>query len=146
MYSSTRLTASISILILLSPVLALLPSWKLQQSFRPTIYLTPKSLSKTQRRASVEEEQGSILPKPADVVNDIFPSALSIDLELKEHKPMGCTVEETMDSANDYVFVTKLVPGGFADQAGIQVGDVLVAMNGMFGELTIVLESGVDKM
>jgi hypothetical protein len=146
MYSSTRLTASITILILLCPVLALLP-WKLQQSFRPTIYLTPKSLSKTQRRASVEEEQGSILPKPADVVNDIFPSALSIDLELKEHKPMGCTVEETMDSANDYVFVTKLVPGGFADLAGIQVGDVLVAMSGMFGgELTIVLESGIDKM
>eukprot|EP00980_Cylindrotheca_fusiformis_P027439 scaffold20461_cov117-Cylindrotheca_fusiformis.AAC.2 len=51
-----------------------------------------------------------------------------------------------MDTVNSHVFVSKVVPGGFADQAGIQVGDVLVAMSGMFGEMAIVLESGIDKI
>lgn len=101
----------------------------------------------TQRSVSVEkEEEIESTIAPADVVKDVFPLASSIDLDLTQHKPLGCTVEETMDSASDHVFVTKVVPGGFAEQGGIQVGDVLVAMSGIFGDTTVVLDLGIDRM
>ncbi|CAJ1947651.1 unnamed protein product [Cylindrotheca closterium] len=77
-------------------------------------------------------------------------TALLVQYELSEHKPLGCTVEETVVQECNYVFISKLVPGGFAAQAGLQVGDVLVATNGMFGndddELSIVVNSGVDQI
>lgn len=71
-----------------------------------------------------------------------------VQFELPDHKPLGCTVEETVVHECNHVFVSKLVPGGFASQAGLQAGDVLLATNGMFGDddVTIVVNSGVDKM
>ncbi|KAL3933293.1 MAG: hypothetical protein SGBAC_010461 [Bacillariaceae sp.] len=80
-----------------------------------------------------------------------------VSYELQEHKPLGCTVEETVVEDCNYVFVSKLVPGGLAAQAGLQVGDVLIATNAMFGggggdddeskdDLTILVKSGVDQI
>ena len=96
--------------------------------------------------ASVEEDVEDDTSLPTEVAKEIFPSAEFITFELADHRPLGCTIEETLDPDEDYVFVSKVVPGGFAEQAGIQVGDVVVAVTGLFGEMTPVLEAGVDKM
>ena len=97
--------------------------------------------------ASVEEvaAEEDAVSVPTKVL-EVFPDAVFLIFEMPEHRPLGCTVEESLDPSDDYVFVSKIVEGGFADQAGIQVGDVVVAVTGMFGDMTIVLESGVDKM
>ena len=42
---------------------------------------------------------------------------------LEEHRPLGCTVEESL-AQEDAVFVTSVKAGGFAEAAGLQVGDV----------------------
>jgi hypothetical protein len=121
---------------------------------------TPTSRSRTfvrqdtttlQRYASVEN---SVSPESQDVTDDrgiasprdVFPTAEFLTFELADHRPMGCTVEESLFPDDDYVFVSKVVPGGFAEQAGIQVGDVLFAITGLFEVSTLVLEAGVDKM
>jgi hypothetical protein len=77
---------------------------------------------------------------------DIFPTAQFYTFEMAEHRPLGCTVEESMDTLENYVFVSKVIPGGFADRAGIRLGDVIVEVTGLFGDMTPVLESGVDKL
>ena len=40
----------------------------------------------------------------------------------------------------------QVVEGGFASQAGLEVGDVIVAISGVFGEMSHVLGSGIDKV
>jgi C-terminal processing protease CtpA/Prc len=77
---------------------------------------------------------------------DIFPTAQFYTFEMPQHRPLGCTVEESMDALENYVFVSKVIPGGFADHAGIHVGDVIVAVTGLFEDMTTVLESGVEKL
>ena len=81
-------------------------------------------------------------------VRDVYPKANIAAIELKEHKPLGCTVEESLDTDNDpsVVFVSKLVIDGNAEKAGVKVGDVLVGVTGLFGEMTPVWQSGVEKM
>lgn len=92
----------------------------------------------------VDKSQANII---ADV-QAIYPSANVVTKELSEHRPLGCTIEESMDTVNDpaIVFVSKVVQGGNADKAGIKVGDVLVGVTGLFGDMTPVLKSGVEKM
>ena len=47
-------------------------------------------------------------------------------VSLLPHRPLGCTIEESLPDG-DYVFVSKVTPGGLAEQVGLQVGDVVVA-------------------
>jgi C-terminal processing protease CtpA/Prc len=42
--------------------------------------------------------------------------------------------------------VIQVVEGGFASQAGIKVGDVIVAISGVFGGMNSVLGSGIDEV
>lgn len=125
----------------------------LVESFTLVSLNSPKtdlSISSTKLGASIEEEeeQEQMLPsiQPEAASQEAFPSAEFISFQLDEHKPLGCTVEETLDSLSEYVFVSKVVPGGLADKAGIQVGDVIVAVTGLFGEVTTVLDSGIEKL
>ena len=88
-------------------------------------------------------------------------------LTIPDHQPMGCTVEESLDVNDEYVFVSRVSEGGNAEKAGLQVGDVIVAVTGPFGNtqktttsqkeddkdnhnledyLMIVLDAGVEKM
>ena len=72
-----------------------------------------------------------------------------VRLELPEFRPLGCTVEESLDTESDpkVVFVSKIVEGGNADKAGIKVGDVVVGINGLFDDTVVpVLEAGLEKM
>jgi hypothetical protein len=81
-------------------------------------------------------------------VYEAYPNADIATIVLKEHKPLGCTVEESLDTNNDpsVVFVSKIVEGGNAEKAGVKVGDVLIGVTGLFGEMTPTWQSGVEKM
>lgn len=89
-------------------------------------------------------------PSSMDVVvsaQDLFPDATILNFTLQEHKPLGCTVEESLAHANEkHIFVTKLVEDGFAQAAGLQVGDVLLAVPGIFGDLTDVPGLGIEQV
>lgn len=76
-----------------------------------------------------------------------FPDAQILEIVLTEHKPLGCTVEESLgDTTLKPVFVSKVVEGGFADLAGIKAGDVIVGATGIFGGLTNVLGKGIEEV
>lgn len=82
-----------------------------------------------------------------------------LSLTLKQHKPLGCTVEESLSTSTSttttkqnnkslhYVFVTKVVEGGHAAKAGILPGDVIIGVTDMFGQETEnVAGMGIDKV
>lgn len=58
----------------------------------------------------------------------------SISLTLKQHRPMGCTVEQSL-ADEDILLVSSLVEGGHAATAGLRVGDVVVGITGTFGTI-----------
>lgn len=92
--------------------------------------------------ASDDDELSMLLEK----VEAVFPNGAMLTMTMKDHRPLGCTVEESLNEEDDYVFISRITEGGNAEKAGVQVGDVVVGVTGLFGELTIVMDSGVDKM
>ncbi len=106
------------------------------------------AVTKTRLHDSIEKEVENVEGEIILDVLELYPSAELVMKEMMKHQPLGCTVEESMDTVNDptIVFVSKVVEGGSADNAGIKVGDVLVGVTGLFGEMTPVLKSGVEKM
>lgn len=67
-----------------------------------------------------------------------------LELEVFPHKPLGCTAEESL-ADGDYVFVSTVKPGGNAELAGMETGDVIVGVTGLFGEFEEVVGS-IDKV
>jgi hypothetical protein len=67
------------------------------------------------------------------------------ELTMMPHRPMGCTVEESL-AGGRHVFVAKLTEGGNADMAGLLLGDVIVGLTGIFGDLEDVSGLGLDKI
>mmetsp|Transcript_73639 Transcript_73639/g.213316 ORF Transcript_73639/g.213316 Transcript_73639/m.213316 type:complete len:288 (+) Transcript_73639:124-987(+) len=112
-----------------------------------------RSLQSSNRNTRIHEtvDENTVEPVDEEIraqVSEMYPEAELLTLELTEHKPLGCTVEESFDTENDpsIVFVSKVVPGGNADKVGIKAGDVLAGVTGLFGEVTPVLTSGVEKI
>lgn len=71
------------------------------------------------------------------------------EFELKNHKPLGCSVEESLASEPDgvnYVFVSEVKAGGNAQKAGLKAGDVIVRLSGTFDEVVNVAGLGIDKI
>jgi len=71
------------------------------------------------------------------------------EFELKDHKPLGCSVEESVADEADgakHVFVTDIGQGGSAHKAGLRVGDVIVQMSGAFDEVVDVAGLGIEKI
>lgn len=100
------------------------------------------------RRASSTEDTDNheeIIETPTLDAIELFPDADLQEFTMLPHRPMGLTVEESLADSN-YVLVTGIVEGGYADKAGIKVGDVLVAITGLFGDLVPVLGLGVEKV
>jgi len=77
-----------------------------------------------------------------------------VEFELNQHKPLGCTVEESVAFENvktkkgsfHHVFVAKVAEGGNAEKAGLQPGDVIVGLSGSFDEITDVIGVGLDRV
>lgn len=77
----------------------------------------------------------------------LFPSSQILEFTLTNHKPLGCTVEESLAHPTEkHVFVAKVVEGGFAHKAGLEVGDVLLALSGIFGDITDVVGLGIEQV
>ncbi|KAG7346664.1 PDZ domain containing protein [Nitzschia inconspicua] len=92
--------------------------------------------------SSSDDELRMLLEK----VEEVFPQGEILTITMKDHRPLGCTIEESLNEEDDYVFISKITEGGNADKAGLRVGDVVVGVTGLFGELTIVMDSGVEKI
>jgi hypothetical protein len=74
-----------------------------------------------------------------------------LTFHLKEYKPLGLTAEESLaqkDVSGTYhhVFVSKVIPNGNADKVGIQVGDVIVGISGLFGSIECVVGESLEKV
>jgi PDZ domain len=75
----------------------------------------------------------------------VSPDATICTFSLAQHRPMGCTVEESL-SAGYHVFISAVKEGGNADVAGVQVGDVIVGVTGLFGGMEDVTGLGLEKV
>ena len=74
---------------------------------------------------------------------EMLAGAEFLEIELFPHKPMGCTAEESL-AQEELVFISKIVEGGPAEAAGLQVGDVICSLTGLFGEMEAAY--GIDKV
>lgn len=71
------------------------------------------------------------------------------EFELEEHKPLGCSVEESLASEPDgvkHVFVAEVNDGGNAAKAGLRKGDVIVQLSGTFDEILDVSGLGIERI
>lgn len=104
------------------------------------------------RTADVEDTDN-----PHLAAERLFETAEFLEVVLPEHKPLGCTAEESLASVTiestdnkkqklDYVFLSAVKPGGNADKAGLVPGDVVVGVTGIFGDLENVVGLGIDKV
>jgi hypothetical protein len=82
--------------------------------------------------------------------DDMFRGAEFLEFSLALHRPLGCSIEESMalscESRYQHVFVSKVTVGGYAEQAGLRTGDVLLGVSGIFGDLETVVNLGIDRM
>jgi hypothetical protein len=96
-----------------------------------------------------EEPPQVSVPVPDNIIaassEALFPNAEYLDFSLLPHRPMGCTVEESLADAR-LIFVTKVTVAGYAEQAGLCAGDVFVGVTNLFGDLTDVTGLGIDKV
>jgi hypothetical protein len=76
---------------------------------------------------------------------NVFPNAEFLEFVLSPHRPLGCTVEESLADAR-HIFVTKVAEAGFSGRAGLLPGDVIVGVTDLFGALTDVTGLGIDKV
>eukprot|EP00525_Craspedostauros_australis_P003695 CAMPEP_0198116888 /NCGR_PEP_ID=MMETSP1442-20131203/15211_1 /TAXON_ID= /ORGANISM="Craspedostauros australis, Strain CCMP3328" /LENGTH=287 /DNA_ID=CAMNT_0043774817 /DNA_START=150 /DNA_END=1013 /DNA_ORIENTATION=- len=134
-------------LLLLLCGLASLPMLRAFTMQQPMSTPTDASRSQTITRMS-NNEVADLMTTAAMHAEDLFLQGSEfIELSIPDHRPLGCTVDETIaDTDVPHVFVSKIVPGGFAEQAGLEVGDVVVAVTGTFGELKQVTGLGVDSV
>lgn len=86
---------------------------------------------------------------PAPMLTGSLAGAVLLEYELTEHKPLGCSVEESLAAEPDgakYVFVAEITRGGNAVKGGLKEGDVIVQLSGTFDEVVDVTGLGIEKM
>lgn len=107
--------------------------------------------------ASASESEGS--PTVAHRLDhEYFHGSEYLEFSLLPHRPLGCTVEESLASFQDdygsvgskkvnvICFISKIAPGGNAEKAGLAVGDVILGVSDIFGNLMDVSGEGIEKM
>jgi hypothetical protein len=107
---------------------------------------TSSAVAESTAAAATDEEE-----KTNNILKGLVSQAFSLKAEiltfaLVEHSPLGCTVEESLNDDDDYVFISKITPGGHAEKIGLKVGDVIVGVTGLFGGITSVMDAGVEPM
>jgi hypothetical protein len=93
----------------------------------------------------VATEENNSMSSDVISAENIFPYAEFKEFVLFPHRPLGCTVEESLADAR-HIFVTKVVAAGFSGRAGLLPGDVIVGVTDLFGTLTDVTGLGIDKV
>lgn len=124
-------------------VLALLYSIRLAFSF--SITKQQQSLHRTDNHRRTRHQIDSALNVFIDGEESEFPDAEIIEFPLEQHRTLGCTVEESLENA-DYVFVSKVAEEGTAQQAGIEVGDVIIGLSSFVGEIENAIGMGIEKV
>jgi hypothetical protein len=94
---------------------------------------------------AVTEENNSMSTDVNGSAETLFPGAEFLEFVLSPHRPLGCTVEESLADTR-HIFVTKVAVQGYAGQAGLLPGDVVVGVTNLFGALTDVTGVGIDKV
>jgi len=114
-------------------VVVLLCQVSLAKAFVPNLQHNPQQILRLSgQKVSAEEA---------------FPYAKIIEISMTEHKPLGCTVEEGLgDKELKPVFISKVTEGGNAEKADLQVGDVVLAVSGLFDRMDHVLGEGIDAI
>lgn len=90
----------------------------------------------------------SIIETCAKYFDNVSPHQFKI-LLLRQHKPLGCTAEESLnpeENGTKHIFVSKVVEDGNANQNGILIGDVIVGVSGAFQDVVNVVESDLDRI
>ena len=100
----------------------------------------------TKLRSSDENEMTNSTSELSSRVENLFPGAEVITTLLVQHVPLGCTVEESLYQDDDYIFISKLTKNGHAEAAGLQLGDVIVGVTGLFGKMECTIDADVEKM
>jgi len=116
----------------------------IQQDFNP-YFVDDENTSKPSESADLDS---IIQAKAQKYFLDLQPEQF-LTFTLEEHKPLGCTAEESLVQAEDgaqHVFVSKVVSGGNADSAGLEVGDVITGITGSFDEIVEVIGAGLNRV
>lgn len=97
-----------------------------------------------------EEEEDPLDSIILSKAQNHFKSNQIYTYRLTTHKPsLGCTAEESLvrgDDGESFVFISKLVSGGLAANAGIEVGDLIVALSGTFDSVEDMFGESIDKV
>eukprot|EP00977_Amphora_coffeiformis_P026337 scaffold25720_cov156-Amphora_coffeaeformis.AAC.4 len=121
----------------------LLVGTSLTFSFQPT----PSTHAKicVSRRSLLLRSQVS--NDPSSMEAEFLQDAEILELSMQDHRPLGCTVEESLGKRyGPLVFCSKVTPSGFAEQAGIRQGDVFLGLSDMFGGIEDVTQTGIDRV
>mmetsp|Transcript_9625 Transcript_9625/g.15933 ORF Transcript_9625/g.15933 Transcript_9625/m.15933 type:complete len:290 (+) Transcript_9625:101-970(+) len=150
---SMRNVASILTVLVLSPGQAF--GW-LSANTLPITMMSGRSSTRLNSEAqtfssidsSEENDDRSSTNGRPNLTGSLF-QARWLEFALTEHKPLGCSVEESLASEPDgatYVFISEVVDGGNAQNAGLKKGDVIVRLSGTFDEVVDVTGLGIDKI
>jgi hypothetical protein len=93
----------------------------------------------------VATDDNNSMSSDVSSAENLFPKAEFLEFVLSPHRPLGCTVEESLADAR-HIFVTKVAEAGFSGRAGLLPGDVIVGVTDLFGALTDVTGLGIDKV
>jgi hypothetical protein len=93
----------------------------------------------------VATDENDSMSSDVSSAENLFPNAEFLEFLLSPHRPLGCTVEESLADAR-HIFVTKVAEAGFSGRAGLLPGDVIVGVTDLFGALTDVTGLGIDKV
>ena len=93
---------------------------------------------------STASSSSSSSSKTSTVVTTIAETSLTgvvMDITFSQHRPLGCVIEESLVSPpvttitvslGNIVFITSVTANGFAQQAGLLVGDVIIGVSTAF--------------
>ena len=93
---------------------------------------------------STASSSSSSSSKTSTVVTTIAETSLTgvvVDITFSQHRPLGCVIEESLVSPpvttitvslGNIVFITSVTANGFAQQAGLLVGDVIIGVSTAF--------------
>lgn len=98
---------------------------------------------------SDDDDEDDVNTNDTPTLTGALENSILNEFILTEHKPLGCSVEESLADEPDnakHVFVAEVTDGGNAAKSGIKVGDVIVQLSGTFDEVVNVAGLGIDKI
>jgi hypothetical protein len=149
MRSSIRFALLFAVFVIWSKVAEALRTCFINSSLRSstanydTIPGTPASFALA---GSAADEYSPLLKQVTltgtENISTLISMSETMDFILQEHKPLGCTIEESLVPASDNerseylpVFISKLVSGGNGEMVGLKVGDVITGVSAVFGDV-----------